>query len=102
MVFVALYPSMNLCVGDIKYIKTTENRLDLQCILRTRWALFCISSQSPLRKLSILTAFSKPCTLFTAVCEETSTVTPDFFQVIAKNSLIKDIFEEEKKFDSRT
>ena len=29
-------------------------------------------------------------------------MTPDFFQVIAKNSLIKDIFEEEKKFDSRT
>ena len=29
-------------------------------------------------------------------------MTPDFFQVIAKNSLIKDIFEEEKKFDSGT
>ena len=25
-----------------------------------------------------------------------------FFQVFAKNSLIKSIFEEEKKFDSRT
>ena len=25
-----------------------------------------------------------------------------FFKVIAKNSLIKNIFEEEKKFDSRT
>ena len=25
-----------------------------------------------------------------------------FFQVFAKNSLIKNIFEEEKKFDSRT
>ena len=25
-----------------------------------------------------------------------------FFQVFAKNSLIKHIFEEEKKFDSRT
>ena len=32
-----------------------------------------------------------------------STVTPDFFfQVFAKNSLMMDIFEEEKKFDSRT
>ena len=32
-----------------------------------------------------------------------STVTPDFFfQVFAKNSLIKNKFEEEKKFDSRT
>ena len=29
-------------------------------------------------------------------------MTPDFFlQVFAKNSLIKNIFEEEKKFDSR-
>ena len=34
---------------------------------------------------------------------QTSTVTPDFFfQVFAKNSLIKKIFKEEKKFDSRT
>ena len=28
-------------------------------------------------------------------------MTPDFFQVFAKNSLMKSIFEEEKKFDSR-
>ena len=27
---------------------------------------------------------------------------PIFFQVLAKNSLIKNIFEEEKKFDGRT
>ena len=34
---------------------------------------------------------------------QTSTVTPDFFfQVFAKNSLTKNIFEEEKMFDSRT
>ena len=51
----------------------------------------------------VLTAISKPCPTFTAVGEETSTVTPDFFsQVFAKNSLINNIFEEEKKFDSRT
>jgi len=29
-------------------------------------------------------------------------VTPNFFQVFAKNSLIKNIFEEEKKFDGGT
>ena len=30
-------------------------------------------------------------------------MTPDFFfQVFAKNSLMKNVFEEEKKFDSRT
>ena len=28
--------------SDIKHIKTTENKLDLECILRTPWALFCI------------------------------------------------------------
>ena len=49
----------------------------------------------------------KPCPPFTAVCEETSTVTLVlfflfvffvclFFQVFAKDSLIKNIFEEEK------
>ena len=43
-------------------------------------ALFCIFPQSPPRKLSIITAISRPCPPFTAVCEETSTV----------------IFEEEK------
>ena len=63
--------------------------------------LYLVSVPAAQIKFSILTAFSKPCPPFTAVCEETSTVTPDFFfQVIAKNSLIKNIFEEEKKFDN--
>ena len=83
--------------------RTTENKLDLECILRTRWALFCISSQSPPRKFCILTPMSN----FTVVCDESSTVTPGFFFVLeknkfAKNSLIKNIFEDEKNFDSRT
>ena len=44
-----------------------------------------------------MTAISKLCPLFRAVCEETSAVTPSFFShVFAKNSLIKNIFEEEK------
>ena len=64
---------------------------------------FCISPQSPPRKLPILTAISKLCPPFTAVCEKTSAVTPDFFSLVfAKNSLIKNIFQEETKFDSRT
>ena len=76
------------------------NKLDFECTPRTRWALFCISPQSTPRKLSILTAISNPCPPFTAVCEETSMVTPRFFShAFAKNSLIKNIFEEEKKFD---
>ena len=29
-------------------------------------------------------------------------MTPDFFQVFAKSGQIKNMFEEEKKFDSRT
>ena len=36
LVFVVLFPSMNVCFGDNKHIKTTENWLDLECILRTR------------------------------------------------------------------
>ena len=103
-VFKVILSSLNFCVGDTKHIKTTENKLDLECILRTRWALFCFSPQSPTRKLSILTSISKPCPpSFTAVGEETSTVTPNFFsQVFATNSLINNIFEEQKKFVSRT
>ena len=78
LVFNVFFSSLNFCVADIKHIKTTENKLDLECILPTRWALFCISPQSPPRKLSILTGISKPCPPFTVVCGETSTVTPDF------------------------
>ena len=33
LVFVVLFPSMNFCVGDIKHIKTTENKLGLESIL---------------------------------------------------------------------
>ena len=72
VVFVVLFPSTNIFVGDIKDMKTTENKNHRERILRTRWALFCISFQSPRRKLSILTAISKPCPPFTAVCKETS------------------------------
>ena len=57
----------NFCVGDIKHIKTTENKLDLKSILRTRWVLFCISLQSPPRKLSILIAISEPSTFHSSL-----------------------------------
>ena len=77
LVFVVLFPRMDFCVGDIKHIKTTAASL-----IRTRWALFRILSLSQLRKFFILTAISKPCPPFTAVCEDTSTVTPDFFSGI--------------------
>ena len=95
---------MNFCVGDIKHIKTTENKLHLECILRTRWALFCISSQFPPCRFSILTAISKPCPPFMAVCEETSTVSPDFFfwYLHVLRTVQYKTCEEEKKFDSRT
>ena len=93
---------MNFSVGNIKHITITENKLDIENKLRTRWAPFCVSSQFPPRKFSILTAIWKLCPPYTAVCEETSTVTPDFFRVFAKNSLIKIIFEKEKNFDDRT
>ena len=69
----------------------------------------------PAAQIFILTGISEPCLPVTAFCEETSTVTPDFlilfiylfifclvlsvffFQVFSKNSLIKNIFEEEKR-----
>ena len=35
MVFVALCPSVNFCVGNIKHIEATENELDLECISNT-------------------------------------------------------------------
>ena len=79
LVFIVLFSSLNFCVGNIKHIKTTENKLDLECMLRKRWALFCISPQPPPRNEYILTAISKPCPSFRAVCEETSTVIPFFF-----------------------
>ena len=73
----------------------------VQPFLRITWGPFCVSSQSPPHQFSILRVISE--SHFTAVCEETSPVTPDFFfQAFAKNSLIDNIFEEEKKFDSRT
>ena len=36
-----------LCTCSGKRINTTENKLDLECILQTGWTLFCISPQSP-------------------------------------------------------
>ena len=79
-VFNVIFSSLNFCVGDIKHIRTTENKLDLARVHTSNsMGLFCFSPQSPPRKLSILTAISKPCPPFRAVCEETSTVTPDFF-----------------------
>ena len=89
-----------------KQPKTTENKLDLECTLRTRRAPFCVSSQSPPRQFSTSLWSPNPWPPCTAVCEGTSLVTPDFifffFQVFAKNILLKNIFEEEKNFDSRT
>ena len=82
LVFVVLFESINFCVSDIKHIKTTESELNLECTLRTRGALFCISSQSPSHKFSILSAISKPCPPFKAVCEETRKVTAIIFSGI--------------------
>ena len=36
LLFNVFFSSLNFCVADIKHIKTTENELDLECILRTR------------------------------------------------------------------
>ena len=103
LVFNVLFSSLNFCVGDIKHIKTTENKLDLECILRTRQAIFCISLQSPPRKLSNLPCDLKTMYTFRSSLWGNKQGDPRFFShVFDKNILIKNIFEEEKKFDSRT
>ena len=43
LVFNVLFSSLNFCVGDIKHIKTTENKLDLECILRTSVSVLGLS-----------------------------------------------------------
>ena len=94
MVFVVLFPSINFCVGDAKHMANNQKQAwSWVNIPRTRWAPFCISSQSPL-----CFYISKPCPPFnTADCEETSMVTlMFFFSVFAKNSLMKNIFKENK------
>ena len=107
LAFAVLFPSMNFCVGDIKHMKTTENKLDLECAFRTSWLLFCTSSRSPPRKSLDLKTMST----FRGSLWGNKHCDPRFFflsffsfffQVFAKNSLIKNIFEEETKFDSRT
>ena len=74
-----------------------------QPLLRITWAPFCVSSQSPPRQLSILRVISESMTTFHGSLWENKPGNPRFFfQVFAKNSLIDNIFEEDKTFDSRT
>ena len=74
-----------------------------QPFLRTTWAPFCVSFQSPPRQFSILRVISESMTTFHGSWWGNKPGNPRFFfQVFAKNSLIDNIFEEEKKFDSRT
>ena len=74
-----------------------------QPFLRIIWAPFCVSSLSPPRQFSIVRVISESMTTFHGILWENKPGNPRFFfQVFAKNSLINNIFEEEKKFDSRT
>ena len=70
-----------------------------QTFLRITWAHFCVSSQSPPRQFSILRVISESMTTFHGSLWGNKPGNPRFF---FKNSLINNIFEEEKKFDSRT
>ena len=93
---------MNFCVADIKDIKTTENELDFECILWTRCRYF-VSRPSPRRANYPSLLRSQNHVHLSQQFEGNKHGDPRFFfQVFAKNSLIKNIFEEEKKFDSRT
>ena len=92
---------MNFCFGDIKHIKTTENRLDLECLLRTGWALFCTSFSprraNPHPDWNLRTVFTCHGILFIYLFIFCLVLSVFFFQVFSKNSLIKNIFEEEKR-----
>jgi len=74
-----------------------------QPFLPITWVPFCVSSQSPPRQFSILRVISESMTTFHGSLRGNKPRNPPFFlQVFAKNSVINNIFEEEKKFDSRT
>ena len=75
----------------------------VQPFLRITWAPFGVSSQSQPRQFSILRVTSESMTTFHGSLWGKKPGNPQFFfQVFAKNSLVNNIFEEEKKFDSRT
>ena len=74
-----------------------------QPFLRITWAPFYVSSHSPQRQFSILRVISESMTTFHGSLWGNKPGKPRFFsQLYAKNSVINNIFEEEKKFDSRT
>ena len=90
---------MNFCVGKIKLIKPTENKLDLVYILRTREAPFYLVPVPTAQHNCDL----KSVTTFHGSLSGNKHGDPRFFfQVFAMSSPMKNIFEEEKKFDSRT
>ena len=89
---------MDFCVGDIKHIKTTENKLDLECMLRTSTmgAILCLV---PVPTAQILHPDSDIKSLSTFRGSLWGKKHGDlrfFFQVFPKNSLINNMFEEEK------
>ena len=103
LVFNVRFSSLSVCVGDIKRLKTTENKLDLECILWTRWPLFCTWRPSARRanypsRLRSQNHFH----LSEQFVRKQARWPPIFSQVFAENTLIKNIFEEEKNFESRT
>jgi len=87
----------------LQWFKVIPLFCSVQPFLRITWAPFCVSSQSLLRQFTILRVISESMTTFHDSLWGNKPGNPQFFfQVFAKNSLIDNIFEEEKKFDSKT
>ena len=83
----------------VRMLKVTLWFCTAHPFLRIAWAPFCVSSQSPPRQFSILRVISESMTTFHGSLWGNKPSNP---RVFAKNSLINNIFEEEKKFESRT
>ena len=83
-----------MLIDDIKH-KNNRKQAWSRIHTSNKMAFILYLLPVPATQFSILTAISKPCPPLTAVCEETSTAPPRFFWVIAKNSLINYVFEEE-------
>ena len=94
---------MNFSVGNIKHIKTTENKLDIESKLRiTMGAILCLVPVSTAQILYPDCDLKTMSTFHGSLWGNKHGDTRFFFRAFAKNSLIKNIFEKEKNFDNRT
>ena len=100
LVFNVFFSSLNFCVSDIKYM---NNRKQAWSRAIEHDGLYLVSRPSP-RRANYPSWQRSPnhVHLLQQFVTKQARWAPIFSQVFAKNSLIKNIFEKEKKFDCRT